>query len=694
MAYDISRLEQALVNADKAGDVEAAKVIAAEIRKQRAVSQSPQTEAQTEPLQQKPSFTDEVVRQAGSVIARPVLEGLGNVADLVTLPLRAAYGPVASALGLPQAATDIGKRTADAVGLPEPANAHERLAGNVAGLMTGTGATIKAAGALAGGGGEVTKRVLNTMASRPDMQMVSAAGAGTAGGMAKEADASPVAQFLAALAGGVAAPVAAGGAQRLGSGLKSLWDNLRGSPNLNAQIDLAIENAVGQGGLKLSDLSGAVREQLRSDIRDAVKTGNLSEDALRRLADYRLIGAVPTRASITLDPAMVTQQKNLAKMGMNSRDPELQRLGQIENTNNSALIENLNTLGAGTKDDAVSMGQKVLDALRNKDKAAKEGIDALYAQARDTQGRSASLSPGHFAQRANDLLDEALLGGKLPSDVRSKLNDIATGKSPLTVDVAVQLKSRLAELQRNTFDLAEKKSLGLVRQALEETPLLDKQGQAALDAFAKGSTAHKAWMKVVENTPALQAARENLEPDKFIQKFVVGNTDDASTKALFMLSQQLKGSPEALSVVRNAFAKHLKGAAINQQTDEVGKFSQSAYNRALSAIGDRKLAMFFSPQEVAQLKAVGRVASYEQIQPKGSAVNNSNTATALAGSLLDKIVGVSKLGGVMVGNPVASIKGHITAKKATDVSKALLDERPELRGVPPVLLPLLLSAEQ
>src|SRR4030066_1359166 len=47
MAYDLARLEQALVNADKAGDTEAAKTFAAEIRKQRGQPQ--------EVIQAKPS---------------------------------------------------------------------------------------------------------------------------------------------------------------------------------------------------------------------------------------------------------------------------------------------------------------------------------------------------------------------------------------------------------------------------------------------------------------------------------------------------------------------------------------------------------------------------------------------------------------------------------------------------------------
>ena len=51
MAYDVARLEQALINADKAGDVEAAKMLAAEIRKVRAVPQPQAEQAPEDTLQ-------------------------------------------------------------------------------------------------------------------------------------------------------------------------------------------------------------------------------------------------------------------------------------------------------------------------------------------------------------------------------------------------------------------------------------------------------------------------------------------------------------------------------------------------------------------------------------------------------------------------------------------------------------------
>jgi hypothetical protein len=278
---------------------------------------------------------------------------------------------------------------------------------------------------------------------------------------------------------------------------------------------------------------------------------------------------------------MVSQQKNLAKLGINSKDVSAQRLGQVENANNRQLITGLNDLGANTADNALAGGQKIMNALAARNDAAKTVIGAHYDAARATTGRSAALDPSHFTQTANDLLDDALLGGKLPADVRNLLNKAATGQMPLTVDVAEQFKTRLGDLQRSTTDLAERKALGLVRQALDNTPLLDGQGQAAIDAFNKARGLNRAWMGIVEKTPALQAVRDGIEPDKFVQQFIVGNGGKANVADLQALKQSVKSSPEALAAVKEQIAAHLKKAALNSAADEVGNFSQSAYNKAL-----------------------------------------------------------------------------------------------------------------
>lgn len=632
-------------------------------------------------------------RQAG-MFARFGLEGLGNLADIATLPVRAVVDPISEKLGGPRAATNLGGMAADKLGLPEPGTGLERVAGHITRTMTGTGGVVSTAGKVAEAIPGVSGKVVQLLSARPDLQLAGAGGAGTAAGTVEESGGGPIAQFLASLAGGLTASGGLALGQKTISGLRSLADKIAGSPNLNIQIDQAIESAIRPSGLTMKDLPSNVANQLRADIQSALKLGELSPDAARRLADYRLVGATPTSANLSLDPAAVTQQRNLAKLGANSQDPALQRLAQVQNDNNRVLINNLNDAGAGT--DPMVASEKVIGSLAARDATAKSTIGAKYDAARATSGRSASLDPSAFTQSASNKLDEALLGSKLPTDVRNKLNQIASGEMPFTVDVAEQLKTRIGDLQRASRDGAERKALGIVREALEETPLLDGQGQGAIDAFNKARAANRAWMQVVEKTPALQAVRDSVEPDKFVQNFIIGSGENASTNALFNLKQQIKGDPEAITAVKGAVTNFLKTRALNMASDEVGNFSQSAYNKALSSIGERKLAIFFSPLEVNQLRAVGRVASYEQVQPRGSAVNNSNTATTLISTILDRIGGSPllrkiPLGAEIIANPLKSISTNVKATRALDVPPALVMKNPNVRRLPPVLIPLLVE---
>lgn len=59
----------------------------------------------------------------------------------------------------------------------------------------------------------------------------------------------------------------------------------------------------------------------------------------------------------------------------------------------------------------------------------------------------------------------------------------------------------------------------------------------------------------------------------------------------------------------------------------------------MQEIGQEKLAVLFSPQERIKLLALGRTASNVQVQPAGSAVNNSNTGQAVM-NLLSRTSGI------------------------------------------------------
>ena len=127
-------------------------------------------------------------------------------------------------------------------------------------------------------------------------------------------------------------------------------------------------------------------------------------------------------------------------------------------------------------------------------------------------------------------------------------------------------------------------------------------------------------------------------------------------------------------------------------------FSGRQWLAALSDIGDQKLKQFFSPAEIEQLKAIGRVGATETFQPRGSAVNNSNTAAGVAGLLqgLSKNLGpmVNKIPGgqALVSPAMDNLTLSFTERGLTNVPRGLINPAPKQGGLlDPLLLPALTS---
>lgn len=144
------------------------------------------------PQQPQRSGFDNLARQVG-LTARYGLEGLGQAADIVAAPINALTGgtnPSKSA-----------EQFSDWMGLPKPEGTLERVVGDAtrmgfgAGGFMGAGAAATKAGMTALGG---------FLGANPTAQAVSAASSGAAGAAARESNASPTMQTLAALAGAMA----------------------------------------------------------------------------------------------------------------------------------------------------------------------------------------------------------------------------------------------------------------------------------------------------------------------------------------------------------------------------------------------------------------------------------------------------------------------------------------------------------
>lgn len=632
--------------------------------------------AQSSPAEPDRSFTDRLGHQAG-LTARWLLDGAASVVAPFSDPLAGGINATTGSKML--RAVDTMDALGDRLGLPRPENAMERVVGEGSKMMTGAGLSVAGAQNVVNAGINAAKPLL----INPATQVISAAGAGTAGQATKEAGGSPALQFLASLGGGLGTVAAASGVNAVANaaknGINALGEMLMPGLSKTATLPEATLNAAAsKAGYDWAGLPDEIKNGLKSDIANAMNAGaNVNGDALRRLIQYRLTGATPTQAGLTLDPGVVTRQMNAAKIGANSSDPALQALSQVQNKNNATLVGNLNDLGAGQLGDQVAQANAMAARLAANNKLTQTGISSAYDAARDQAGRSVPLNGSYFTQNVGNALDQSLLNRSLPDEIKGHLNDIALGKVPFNVDYAEQLKSLMGDIGRSqSSSPATKRALSMVRDVLEQTPAANSTGQTAIDAFNAARGANRSWMNVVDQTPALAAVREgSATPDSFVRQFLTGNGADASLASVANLRNQLAGSQAGMDAARGAIMDYLKKAAVGNAPDEMAKFSASGFRNAMANIGDRKLGLFFSPDEINKLKAVGNVAGYETFQPVGSAVNNSNTAPALIGGLLDKLGNSRLLEKIPYAQPIKSAAQNISASSA---AKGLLDPRSAL----------------
>lgn len=629
----------------------------------KSVLAQPQAQASV----QAGSALREIPRQVG-LTARYGIEGAARAADVVTEPIRQlVVNPIARALGLPEAGQStgqLGSAAADRLGLPSPQTADERVVGDATRTMTSAATMAGGARAAASGATGLGRKVLEQMAAKPAAQLVSGASAGGAGGAVREAGGNELEQFGAALLGGIAGGVAtdrvvqggAAAARAVRSALTPKAEQVRAA---DQQIQLVMERA----GVDWSQVPERIRQGMREEVTQALNTGQpLNADALRRLLVFRSTGTTPTVGMLTQQPGQITREQNLAKIGANSTDQALQRLPSLQNDNAAQLLRRLDQAGAEAAPSSFEAGRRAINSLERVADGAGNEINRLYSAARDTQGRSLPLNGNQFTTRASQLLDEAMVGGSVPPGVNATLNRIARGEMPFTVEIAEQLKTQLGKIQRATSDGQTRYAMGLIRQALDDAPLADMRvnpgnlpavrgtvppsaagaAEESIAAFNAARGANRAWMQRVEANPALRAVVDGIEPDQFVQRFVLGK--GATAADVRGLRQEL--DPAAVESLRQYVVRHLRDAATSS-TDDITKFSNAGYRRALRDIGDEKLAVFFSRDELQQLRDIGDAAKYMQAQPAGTAVNNSNSGALMAArgyELLDRIAGKLPVG--------------------------------------------------
>ena len=637
------------------------------------------------------SQLNQIPRQIG-LTARYGLEGLGQTAEIVTEPIRQLItDPLARAAGVKSKSkplSGVASDLADWIGLPSPQGANERVVADATRMVAGGGGMIGAANKAAKLPG-LAGKVGTFIGQNPVNQLASAAGAGGAAGASREAGGSPGMQAVAGLVGGIAAPATLAGVRSIGKTASDTVTKLAAPQLVQQRVDNQINLTLRRAGVDWNGLESSVRAQVRQDVADALRNGDeLSGDALRRLVEFRRVGATPTAGSISLDPVQITREKNLAKIGANSSDPTLQRLAQVENQNNATFIGNLNDAGAA-RGNVLNAGEVVTGAVtRNRD-ALRSAEQAAWEAARQSPGYRAPISAGVLSD-ANRALDEQGLMPFLDQRISNYMAAFQTGQRPFTPQDYRNLQSMLSKqmaaggneaaaagVVRNILDQADMRPSGPINPGNLPMRSADAAGMRAadvgandaLDAVNQARAATRRAYAYEDSSPLVRSVLSDgasSDPARIAQRFVIGGTPDEART----LAGQI--SPEGRQVVRDALLSHLKARALNGAADEVGNFSQSAFNKELSKIGERKLALFFSPEEIRQLQALGRVSSYTQFQPRGSAVNNSNSGALLGGIGLDFLSKLASRAPLGLNDTITGVINGSQARQAMTPGRGLL----------------------
>ena len=601
------------------------------------------------------------------------------------------------------------------IGLPQPDTPTQRIVSQ--GVETGLGALTGAG--LANQASKVstgpTREVFNRLAADPTMQTVAGMGSGMAGQQAAENNAGFGGQMVSSVLGGLGAAGALGAARSGASALSNLITPKTAPADVERRITIALQNQ----GIDPASITPALKKALMDDVSQALKTGgSLNDDALARLADYRRLGLTPTRGRLTLDPYDVTREQNAMRMAAatNNRDA---RLPQIAQGNNQTLLNAVE--GFRPVNDPFGAGQTAMSPILSRNAQLEATKSSLYRQADQMAGGDIPLERGVL----NGVWAELEKSRKirfLPEEVSSTINDILSDtKTPFTVNVLDGLKTTIATAMRGTSDGNKKAALSIVRNYLDNANLVpDKrvfggnqvvtgaQGQAMaaadqspgalLDALNQARSANRQWRTWQESIPGVQSAVEGANADTWIRNNILSKT--AGFNDVQQLAGEIGSSQSALEAVRGTIVQQLKDAAIGKgNSPQTANFSGRQWSSALADIGDRKLRLFFSADELEQLKAIGRTGSIETFQPRGSAVNNSNTGAAI-GNLLQ---GLSRyvtplanklpFGEMAIRDPLNNITLSVMERGATNVPQGLLAPAvvPPRNRIDPLLLPGLLS---
>jgi hypothetical protein len=406
--------------------------------------------------------------------------------------------------------------------------------------------------------------------------------------------------------------------------------------------------SIGAAGTSFAQQAAAegVPDALVQKIAAAEQSGALNPVAASRHIEA---GSLPVPVELTAGQA--SGDVNLLSNELNSRAKNPELAGRF-NAQNGQLSDNLTAIR-----DQVSpnvnvpsgppTGQALVDAYKEMDEPIRQQIADQYALARNADGTSALVDASGAMRNFESQIGPTRFQA-LPSRVQQIFADAKNNAITLPaqfdqgggaarpmnardiMDIDQTLSGAIAEAKSPTVQ----HDIGQLRDSILSAPINPAAGPQAVAAFKTAQASARARFQAMDADPAYKAAANDEVPqgvpsplaDQFVQKYIAGG----KTANVQNMMQNLSNDPLNQELVASALMDHIRAQAGIDLRTGTGNISQAGLNKAIQNLGD-KTRIVLGPEASQTVEKLGNVARYTQEQPRGSYVNNSNTAVTLMG---------------------------------------------------------------
>jgi hypothetical protein len=366
-----------------------------------------------------------------------------------------------------------------------------------------------------------------------------------------------------------------------------------------------------------------------------------------------------TKGQATQDPVLISRERN--ERGF--KEQFVQRF----NEQNKVLQENVNLVKERTAPDVfgpdyVSNAQGAIERVESKINEFSAEKKQAYKNLEEFGAGKLEIDSQTFANNALKALTKNEDIDFLPSQIKSKIDSYRDGKS-MNFD---QYQNLITQIERERIKAAKsgdgnaEYALILTRNELEKLPLLNETAEAKVLADVARKLAKREFDLVDKSRPTYNSAyasvaNKSADTSNFIQNQILRSKNKDFEKALELFGDD----PQAVQNLRAGTLDYI----MRESTDASGNFLTGKFAKQIQSLDvNKKLDALFG-SDAQTLRAIANAGRNVESRPKGSFVNESNTATA--GAAMARQLGEYYLKKVPFIEPATQILQQRKAAKET-----------------------------